>query len=392
MSVHRVQANPQGHRAPVPVMFLTTSLPVGGAETLLADLVRRLDRTRFRPEICCLKGRGTLGAALAREIPVFSGLLHHRLDLAVLRRLVRLLRRRGVRAVVTVGTGDKMFWGRLSAWLAGVPVIVSALHSSGRPYAVQRLNRLLTPITNAFVAVADVHRLNLIASEGLPPGKVRVIRNGVDLDRFGPRSRSEARRRIGLPDDARVAGIIAALRPEKNHEAFLRVAARVRSALPEARFLVVGDGPRRRTLERMSADLGLERMVGFVGERHDIPEMLAAMDVVVLSSYTEASPVCLLEAMAAARPVVAPSVGSIAESVNDGETGLLANPGDEPALAARIAWLLRDPATAERFGQAGRRLVAKRHDVRRMVAGYEALFDELLAVARGRELPADVRP
>jgi glycosyltransferase involved in cell wall biosynthesis len=373
-------------------MFLTTSLPVGGAETLLADLVRRLDRTRFRPEICCLKGRGTLGDVLAREIPVFSGLLHNRLDLAVLRRLVRLLRCRGVRAVVTVGTGDKMFWGRLSAWLAGVPVIVSALHSSGRPHAVQRLNRLLTPITSAFVAVADVHRLNLIASEGLPPGKVRVIRNGVDLDRFGPRSRSEARRRIGLPEDARVAGIVAALRPEKNHEAFLRVAARVLSALPEARFLVVGDGPRRRTLERMSAALGLERMVGFVGERHDIPELLAAMDVVVLSSYTEASPVCLLEAMAAARPVVAPSVGSIAESVNDGETGLLANPGDEPALAARIASLLRDPATAERFGQAGRRLVAARHDVRRMVAGYEALFDELLAVARGRELPADVRP
>ena len=132
-------------KQPLRILFLTTSLPVGGAETLLANLVRRMDRTRFAPEIACLKERGPVGEELASEIPVYCHLIRNKYDVGVLFRLARLMKTRNVAAVVTVGAGDKMFWGRLAAWFAKVPVVLSALHSTGWPDGVGRLNRLLTP-------------------------------------------------------------------------------------------------------------------------------------------------------------------------------------------------------------------------------------------------------
>ena len=141
---------PLADRGPLRVMFLITSMPVGGAETLLVNLIRRLDRERFAPELACLKQLGPLGEELAGEIPAHHGLLNRKYDLRILPRLTKLLARRKIDAVVTVGAGDKMFWGRLAAWRAGAPVVLSALHSTGWPDGIGRLNRLLTPITDGF--------------------------------------------------------------------------------------------------------------------------------------------------------------------------------------------------------------------------------------------------
>ena len=165
----RRKLTPLADRGPLRVMFVITSMPVGGAETLLVELVRRMDRERFLPELCCLKHFDPLGEVLAREIPAFTGLLAHKYDVAVLWRLTRLMRRRRIDAVVTVGTGgDKMFWGRLAGWLAGVPVICSALHSTGLPDHVELPNRLLAPLTDAFIAVAEPHGRLSGRARGLP--------------------------------------------------------------------------------------------------------------------------------------------------------------------------------------------------------------------------------
>ncbi len=149
-----------------------TSMPVGGAETLLVNLVRGIDRTRFAPEIVCLKEPGPLGEMLADEMPIHSNLLSGKYDLRILPRLCWLLSSRRIDALVTVGAGDKMFWGRLAARLAGVPVVISALHSTGWPDSIGRLNRLLTSWTDAFIGVADAHAKHLSEREGLPDRKV----------------------------------------------------------------------------------------------------------------------------------------------------------------------------------------------------------------------------
>jgi glycosyltransferase involved in cell wall biosynthesis len=375
-------------------MFVHTVMPVGGAETLLCNLIRRLDRRRFAPEVCCLKYPGPLGEVLAKEVPLSSGLLKNKYDLRVLPRLVRLLRKRRIDAVVTVGAGDRMFWGRLAAKMARVPVILTALHSTGWPDVVGRLNRLLTRITDGFIAVAEEHGRYLRDVERFPSQKVFVIPNGVDVDRFRPLPKDEKlRRSLGLSAEMLVVGIVAALRPEKDHALFLRVAQRVREMLPETRFLVVGDGVLRGELESMAQELGLSDAVFFLGNRSDVPELLALMDVVVLTSKVEANPVTILEAMAAGKPFVAPAVGSVRESIADGQTGYLALPGDERDLAEKIDCVLRDGALAKAMGKLARQWVVEHGSVEKMVEGYESLLTRLYEQKTGRKLalPAEAR-
>ncbi|MHC4401951.1 MAG: glycosyltransferase, partial [Planctomycetota bacterium] len=183
-------------RGPLKVTFVHTEVVVGGAETLLVQIIRNLDRRRFTPELCCLKRLSTLGEVLAREVPTFVGLLRGKFDVFVLRRLARLFRQRKTDAVVTVGTGgDRMFWGRLAAWRAGVPVILSSLHSTGYPVKVELANRLLAPLSDGFIGCARMHADYLAEAEGCPRQKVFAIHNGVDVERFRPQDRLQARLR-----------------------------------------------------------------------------------------------------------------------------------------------------------------------------------------------------
>ncbi len=431
---------------PLRVMFVTTSMPVGGMETLLVELIRRLDRQRFAPELCCLKYLDVLGEELAREIPVHTGILRSKYDLRVLYRLPLLMRRRRIDAVVTVGTGgDKMFWGRLAAFAAGVPVICSALHSTGLPDRVERLNRLLSPITDAFIGVAHAHGRYLAEHEGCPAEKVRVIPNGVDVARFRPQAGektgygqsgelrtgataglpgsahaseaslsgrqpgataglpgsarpsdtlgpAELRASLGLPEGCPVVGIVAALRPEKNHELFLEVARRVYEQRNDVRFLIVGNGRRRGELESLAARLLPPEVVRFLGSRPDVPELLSLFDVFLLTSHMEANPVSILEAMACGKPVVAPRVGSIPESIDDGRTGLLFNPGDARAATDLVLGLLANRARRVEIGAAARQWVVRYGSVESMVAGYENLIVELFARKRSAATDRPIEP
>lgn len=379
MFFRRRKLIPCEDRGPLRAMFVITCMPVGGAETLLVELMRRLDRDVLLPELCCLKYFGPLGEVLAREVPAFSGILAHKYDFAVLRRLTRLLRQRRIDAVVTVGTGgDKMFWGRLAGWRARVPVICSALHSTGLPDHVEWPNRLLVPITDAFIGVAGPHGRYLTEHEGCPAKKVCVIPNGVDTDRFHPRWPNPGLcEKLQLPEDAPVASIVAALRPEKNHDLFLRSAVLIRQQLPAARFLVVGDGPERERLQTLAKELGLGDAVRFLGTRHDIPELLALTDVFLLTSHMEANPVSILEAMATEKPVVATRVGSVPETVLEGQTGYLAAPGDAAQIAAHAVELLRDSERAAAMGRAAREHVVCHWSVKQMVQGYQDLIVDI---------------
>jgi glycosyltransferase involved in cell wall biosynthesis len=376
-------------KRPLRVMFVQTDMRVGGAEMVTANIIRRMDRGRFAPELCCLKERGALGEELAEEVPVHHDLLCNKWDLRVWPRMVRLLRRRQIDAVITVGAGDKMFWGRLAARRVGVPVIVSALHSTGWPDGVGRLNRVLTPITDAFIAVAASHGRFLIERSGFPAWKVVVIPNGVDTQRFAPIAEVAAvRRELGIHETAPVVGIVAALRPEKNHELFLDMARRVASQLPAARFLIIGDGPSRVQLEPLARELGLASHVLFLGMRDDVPRLLAALDVFALTSHMEANPISILEAMSVGVPVVATNVGSIHEAVIEGKTGFLVAPGDAEQLAAGVLQLLNDPLRSSAMGAAARQAVIERWSVEAMVSGYERLiatiYERKLSTVRRR--------
>ncbi len=363
-------------------MFVITSMPVGGAETLLVNLIAGFDPRRIQAEIVCLKEPGPLGETVAERWPLHSGLLGSKHDLRVLPRLIRLFRSREADAVVTVGAGDKMFWGRLAAWLAGVPAILSALHSTGWPDGVGRLNRTLTPLTDGFIAVADHHAEHLRERERFPAARVHTIRNGIDTERFAPQTalRQQIRQELEIPETAPVIGIVAALRPEKNHEMFVRVARRVVDSRPDAQFLIVGDGPQRPHIERARDEAGLAAHVRLLGTRHDTPALLAAMDAFLLCSHNEASPVSILEALASGVPVIATRVGSVGESVVEDESGYLVDGDDDATMAQRVLELIGERELGQRLGQTGRRLVIETGSLTSMVEGYsqliEAIYDD----------------
>ncbi|MEL6107994.1 MAG: glycosyltransferase [Planctomycetota bacterium] len=349
-------------------------MPVGGAETLLVNMMRRMDPQKVLPEVVCLKERGPLGDEIAKEFHVHSDLIGGKWDVGVVWRLARLMRSRQIDAVITVGAGDKMFWGRLAAFVARVPVIASALHSTGWPDGVGKLNRLLTPITDAFIAVADSHGDFLREFERFPERKVHVIRNGVDCDRFLPSdvNRRDVRNELGLPEDARLAGLVAALRSEKNHSMLVRAAAELRESFPELHWLVVGDGPERASIESLISELDVADRVHLLGTRHDTPRIVSALDVFTLCSLNEASPVSILEALACGVPVAASDVGSISESILPAKTGFLFPSQDLDAMTTVITKLLTE-VDRETMGRQGRDLVQQTGSLDSMVRGYQDL-------------------
>ena len=354
-------------------------MPVGGAETLLVNLLRKLDPNRIVPEVICLKEPGPLGIQIADDFAVHSGLLRSKWDVTVMARLVRLFHQRQTDVVVTVGAGDKMFWGRLAAHLAGVPVIAAALHSTGWPDGVGRLNRWLTPITDTFIAVADSHGQFLTDFERFPADKVRVIRNGIDCDRFAPDALARTRllKELNLHKDAFLVGIVAALRSEKNHSMLIRAAAQLRDSTPEVHWVIIGDGPLRAEIEAFASELDVADRIHLLGTRHDTDKLIPGLDLFTLCSLNEASPVSILEALACEVPVVATDVGSISESIISGKTGYLIESKDTAALADCVARLRSDGPRRQAIGKAGRELVLETGSLDSMVAGYQSMAEQL---------------
>lgn len=380
--------DPAEQDTPVPVLFLVPALRVGGAERQLEALVRRLDRRRFAPVVACQHERGPVAAALeAAGIPVVQLSSSRRFEPRFFPRTLALVRRLGVRVVVTQGFSTGIA-GRLAALLGGAPVRIVAEHATGErdmSPRKQRLNRLLMPCTSAWVAVAQAQVEYLTQVKKIPRPKIHVIHNGVDAAVYdlGARRaavRSQLRAELGIPVAAPVAGSIAVLRPEKDLVTFVRAAPRVLQSLPEAHFVIAGDGPLRGELQREVNALGLAQRVRFAGWRDDIPELLAALDVAVLcSTDVETFPMAFLEAMAAELPLVGTRVGGLSEMIAVEENGLLVPPRQPDALAAALLRLLGDLETARRWGEASRQRVRHDYSVERMVSAYEGLFTALLA-------------
>ena len=353
------------------VVYVVPDLGVGGAERHVMELMPRLDRSRFAPSVVCIGKRGELFSALgdAGVSAVAFGRTKRQAAMQLVD-LVRVFRSTRPDVVIVRGFNAELL-GRVAAAITRVPRVVLWVHNCGdiepRSLLRRRSDRMLDRVTDAYFGVAQGQVGYLRDELGYPEHKIRVIRNGVDPTQFDGTDRGP-RASLGFGERDLVVGILAALRPEKDHETFLQAARFIAAEVPEARFLIVGDGPQRSGLEALASHLGVADRVVFAGVRQDVPAILAAMDVFVLSSFTvECFPMALLEAMASSRPAVCTSVGGVPEMIEEGVTGYLVPAKDARALADRVIRLLRSPERRRRFGAASRQRVDLHFTIRASV-------------------------
>lgn len=349
------------------VAHLTQSLDMGGAEKLLVEFARHTDRHRFVTQVVSLTTRGVLADELeAMGCPVTVLDAGQGLRPSLLVRLARWFRQQRVDVVHTHDERPHIY-GTVAAKLAGVRRVLHTRHGQRLELSARqrRLINMLARFTTRFVCVSR-DSARLAVEQGIATNKVGVIWNGVDTTRF-------------VNGGARGEGpavIVGRLVPEKNMETLLRAAALVRREDASFRLEIAGDGVCRASLGALTADLGLDDCVTFLGQTRDVAAVLARAQLFVLSSISEGVSLTLLEAMATGLAVVATNVGGNPEVVAAGETGLLVPPQAPEALAAALLRLRREAGERARFGQAGRERVEKHFDVRRMVEQYEQLYGE----------------
>jgi glycosyltransferase involved in cell wall biosynthesis len=363
-------------------------LAIGGTEHQFLLTASSLDPDRFELHLACLQRRGALlkrveelGCPLV-EYPITS--LYKWSTVRQQMRLARYLRRNGISIVHTYNFYPNVF-GIPAARLAGVPHVVASIRDTGaylNPLQA-KAQRVACMMADSIVANAEAVRSWLV-SQGHPPRKIRVIRNGVDLSRFAART-TEPRlhREFGISDRVPLIAVVARLSRVKGIDDFVRAASAVASRFSDARFVVFGDSrktgdPTESTyadeLRQLAASLGIGDRLLFTGYRTDVAELLPELTLSVLPSHTEGLPNAILESMAAGVPVVASNVGGIPELIDDGVTGLLVPPRDPRALSAAICRLLSEPAFAAGLASAAVRAARERFSVERMVRETEELY------------------
>jgi len=292
----------------------------------------------------------------------------------------RLLTQERVELVNTHSSVDSWVVS-LAARMARIPVVRT------RHLSVPLKNDLFSLLVyshlcDRIVTTAEAIRELLIREAGVGPSKVVSIPTGIELEQFDPlRVDGEAvRRELGISKDIPLIGMVAVLRSWKGHRVLLEAVPLILAAYPRAKFVIVGEGPMRGMIEGWVEEMGLKKAVVMAGHREEIPEVLAALDIVVLSSTAaEGVPQAVVQSLAMEKPVVATDVGGIREIIRDGETGLLVPPGDPRALAEAMTILLQDREKAARLGVNGRHLVEQEFTLQLMLERLESLYHTLLA-------------
>jgi glycosyltransferase involved in cell wall biosynthesis len=359
----------------------------GGAQTYVASLLPAL-AGRFEVTVAA-HGPGPLRDAARAAGVRFVHLRHVRRainpwrDLLGLLELLTLLRRERPH-ILHASSSKAGILGRLAAWLAGVPIRIFTVHGwafSASHGPISRFyrwaERLVKAVTTVTICVAESERASGLAARSCDEETTVVIPNGVDLRAPRPRRRRDS----GPP---RIVSV-GRLQEPKDPLTLVRALGSLRGRSFAA--LIVGEGPDRPAVVAELRRLGLGRATELAGARHDVPELLAAADIFVLSTRSEGLPLSILEAMSAGLPVVASRVGGIPELVVDGETGLLVPPGDPASLAAAIERLLEDPGLRDRLGAAGRARLEEFFDLGRCRREHVELYRRELA-RRGLPVPS----
>ncbi|MCU1272451.1 MAG: hypothetical protein JWN74_3745 [Acidobacteriaceae bacterium] len=368
------------------VFFLVDSLHVGGTETQAVELARRLDPARYQVTLGCLRVRGPLlarleGSAVSLMECYPSGGVDSPSGIYQILRLARFLRRNRFHIVHTHDLWSNLL-GIPSGRLARVPVVISSrrdlAHLSWYTPRRRKILRHLQSLSSAVLVNSGQIREQLVREDGFSPQLIRVVHNGIDLERFRNVVRDREGLFPGLENCTLVVNVANMHSDIKGQPTLIKAAREVCSKFPQVKFVLIGDGARRAEFESMASELGLKQNFLFLGQRQDVPELLACCDMAVLPSKAEGFPNALLEYMAAGLPTVATDVGGNREIIQHGVNGLLAPTDSHEALAKSILYLLENPAAASELAHAGRERVRREFSFERLIAEVDVMYTQLL--------------
>jgi len=376
----------------VKLTLVITNLATGGAEMMLHKLLQNIDRNRFQPTVISLMGKGEIGPRIeALGVPVHAlGMRRGVPNPWVVVQLACLLRQLRPDVVHTWMYHADLLGG-LAARLAGCRRVIWGIRHSNLSKTENKRSTLwvaqacarLSPWLPAQILSCSSRAKVVHAQIGYRADKIHVIPNGFDLSRFQPDApaRADVRAELGLPADAPLVGLIARFDPQKNHAGFVQAAAQVQGQIPQAHFILAGQGvdARNAALQAaIAAHPGLAAHMHLLGRRDDVPRLMAALDVLASSSFGEAFPNVLGEAMACGVPCVVTDVGDSAEIV--GDTRRVVAPGDMDGLGRELVAVLSLPA-AERaaLGQRARQRVRENYEIGHVTRMYEAVYEQITA-------------
>lgn len=364
---------------PVRIAYVISHLKVGGTQQHLWEVLRRLDRSRFSPRVYCLKRHGAMVNEIERLGVEVEDLAIGN-SLVAPRSIVRLLAfarelRRCRMELLHCYLPEANFFGAIAGRIARVPVVLVSKRSLEPQNSLKRilLSRLGDACADAVLVNSKEVWRYAVESEGCRADKLRLLVNGIDVGRYEEASNNGAR--VGGP----VVGTVLRLEEVKGPQFFVAAAGLISVEMPQARFVVVGGGSMRASLERHEAVRALGERIEFCGERKDVHRILPTFSVFILPSQVEGMSMALLEAMAAGRPIVATRVGGNIDLIQDGENGLLVSPGEPEEMARAALRLLRNPQWAGQLGRAARTAVMNRHGADKMVEELKGIYERLLA-------------
>jgi glycosyltransferase involved in cell wall biosynthesis len=364
------------------IVHILDNLDRGGAQTVLRSLVAGLSARGHRQHIVCLSGKLNVQVVDSMRQAGASVEIIGRPRLYALIglwRIVRELRRRRPDLVHTeLPWGDLI--GRAAARIAGTRPIVSTV--TARYVDKPRLQLMLDRATIGWADRVVFQSAEIvpfsIAHEGVRPDQVRCIPNGVEPDGRDRSAAAAALRREHAAGVRTIIGMVARLHRQKAHADLVAAFARIAAASPDCALWLVGDGPERARLTSQVERLGLERRVCFAGDRNDVRDWIAAMDIFVHPTFFEGLPLAVLEAMSAAKPVIATGVDGLRTLITPGIDGWLVAPGDVDALAAAIRHVMQHPEEATRVARAGAERVTREFAAERVTQAYDELFRSLI--------------
>lgn len=369
---------------PLAVTHVVLSLDLGGLERVVLDLIRRAEDLGQVPSVICVDRRGQLADTAeglgARVVSLEKG---PGLKLRAMGSFDRALRDLRPDVIHSHQIGALFYAGPV-ARKRGIPVVHTE-HGKHFPGSLKAnwLGRISGTFADRFLCVSK-EIADLIVRTGVARrSRVGFQANGIDVRSFhpiAPEGLPALRRSLGIPPDGLVIGTAGRLAEIKRYDRLISAFAALKATRPDLTLVFVGDGPMRSELEAQAASLGLADWVRFAGYQSDPRPYLQAMDIFALTSRSEGMPLSVLEAWASGLPVVVPDVGGLPDMVADGETGLLVDASDGPALVAAFRRLIDDPALAGRIGQAGRTLALDAYDVRSMAEAYDREYRKVLGL------------